>query len=334
MLLSRVAERVYWMARYLERTENTARLINVHTSLLMDIPDEMEINWFTLVKIFNADSSYPEKLSQTDENDVMKFLIAEKKNLSSLMNSIGNVRENVRTSLDVLPEETWEQVNQLYLLIKKSAPHVSNRQHREVLLRKITMHCQCIRGVLDSHMSRDNTYHFAQIGKHIERADMTSRILETASLLLADNRSDSTRKYEGILWMTLLQALSAHQMYLKHKRPPVKSDKVLEFLIRDRLFPRSLSYSMNTIGHYLTELPNPDTVTVMQQQIADHLQKTDIMETRFHPLMDYLQEQLGTLHEEIANHWFYPDFSVQKMQEQSQSSSTQSQSQSQSTSIS
>lgn len=327
MLLSRVAERVYWMARYLERTENTARLINVHSSLLMDIPDEMEVNWFTLVRIFNADKSYPAKLSQTDESDIMQYLLTAKDNPSALSNSLANVRENVRTSLDVLPEETWEQVNQLHQLMKKSAPMIRNRQHRQLLLRKVISHCQCIRGVLDSHMSRDNTYHFTQIGKHLERADMTSRILEMASLLLADNRSESIRKYEGILWMTLLQSLSAHQMYLKHMRPPVKGEKVLEFLIRDPVFPRSLRYSLEDIGYYLNCLPNPEVAITMKQRISEHLQQADIKESRFHPLMDYLQEQLGTLHEEIANCWFYPDFSAGQTQKQSQSSATQTQSQ-------
>lgn len=326
MLLSRVAERVYWMARYLERTENTARLINVHTSLLLDMPEEMEINWFTLVKIFNADSLYPGQLSKMNEGDVMQFLISAGKNPSALTNSLANIRENVRTSLDVLPEETREQVNQLHLLMKESAYTVKNRQQRQLLLRKIIMHCQCIRGVLDSHMSRDSAYYFTQIGKHIERADMTSRILEMASLLLADNRSESVRKYEGILWMTLLQSLSAQQMYLKHMRPPIRGEKVLEFLIRDQLFPRALHYSLNDIGYYLEQLPNPELPLTMQQRITQHLQDADIMESRFHPLMDYLQEQLGLLHEEVAGCWFYPDFSSQQIQQQAQTLSTQSQS--------
>lgn len=321
MLLSRVAERVYWMGRYLERTENIARLISVHTSLLMDVPDDMEFNWFTSVRIFNAEALYEEQYDEVTENNVMRFLVTDKENPGSLISSLVAARENVRTSLDVLPEETWEQVNQVYMLMKKSVATVESRRLRQALLRKVIMHCQCIRGVLDSHMSRDNTFHFVQLGKHVERADMTSRILESASLLLPETRSQSIRKYEGILWMALLQALSAHQMYLKHKRPPVKGQKVLDFLIHDSLFPRSLIYSLDAVGIYLRELPNPHKAITLQQQITENLHEADVLDSNFHPVMDDLQEQLGALHAEIAGSWFYPDFSMPPMQSQSQSQS-------------
>ena len=117
-MLSRVAERVYWLARYLERVENTARLINVHTGLLMDLPRDVEIDWFTLVTIFDAEMFYHANFEQINENNVMQFLLAEPNNPISLLNSLSAVRENARTSLDILPEETWEQVNELYLLVK------------------------------------------------------------------------------------------------------------------------------------------------------------------------------------------------------------------------
>ena len=109
MMLSRVAERVYWMARYLERTENTARLINVHTSMMMDLPKRMEINWFTLIHLFNADEIFHERYKRVTEENIMQFLIADRDNPVSLASSLFSVRENVRTSLDLLTEDCSAQ---------------------------------------------------------------------------------------------------------------------------------------------------------------------------------------------------------------------------------
>ena len=211
-MLSRVAERVYWLARYLERVENTARLINVHTGLLMDLPRDVEIDWFTLVTIFDAEMFYHANFEQINENNVMQFLLAEPNNPISLLNSLSAVRENARTSLDILPEETWEQVNELYLLVKNEMAAISNRRRRQQLLLTIMERCQTVWGILVNHMSRNHAYHFMQTAKHLERADMTSRILEMTSLLMAENRSESMRAAEGILWTHLLLRLTVHPL--------------------------------------------------------------------------------------------------------------------------
>ncbi|MGB5599361.1 MAG: alpha-E domain-containing protein, partial [Thiothrix litoralis] len=144
-MLSRVAERVYWMARYLERAEKTARLINVHTALLMDLPGRMEINWFTLIRLYNAESLFSKHYDRGNEANIMQFLIADRNNPASLATSLANVRENVRTSLDVLPEEIWEQANQIHSLMTESLPRMADRHKRQLFLRDVMKHCQCIR---------------------------------------------------------------------------------------------------------------------------------------------------------------------------------------------
>ncbi|HRJ53867.1 MAG TPA: alpha-E domain-containing protein [Candidatus Thiothrix moscowensis] len=309
-MLSRVAERVYWMARYLERAEKTARLINVHTALLMDLPGRMEINWYTLIRLFNADSLFREHYQRGDETSIMLFLIADRNNPASLASSLANVRENVRTSLDVLPEEIWEQANQIHLLMTDSLPRIADRYNRQIFLREVMKHCQCIRGALDSHMSRDHSFDFMQIGKHLERADMSSRILEMTSLLLSEGRSDTLRKYDGIVWTNLLQALSARQMYLQHIHSRVEGQRVMRFLLNDDVFPGSIGYCLSAMGRRMRYLPDPELAATMAQRIFEHLQAHDlstIPAEQVHTLMDYLQVELGVLHGEIAKTWFYPD---------------------------
>jgi uncharacterized alpha-E superfamily protein len=310
-MLSRVGERVYWMARYLERVENTARLINVHTALLMDLPEQEEINWFTLIKIFDATVDYQQQYDAITEENIMHFLVADKNNPSSLVNTLSQARENTRTSLDVFPEESWEQINELHLLVKASLSAIGNRHRRQNLLLKVMERCQCISGIIDNHMSRNHAYDFTQIGKHIERADMTSRILEMTSLLVADTRSEKVRQHEGILWANVLKALSAQQMYLHERRTSVTAAKVLDFLITDTSFPRSLCFSLTSIGHYLDYLPEHDSAVETQQQILDNLISFEpalIPAGRVHALMDSLQMRLAQLHHQASSTWFYPDY--------------------------
>lgn len=309
-MLSRVAERIYWMARYLERAEKTARLISVHTTLLMDLPGRMEINWYTLIRLFNANRLFHEHYADSSEANIMLFLLADRNNPASLASSLANVRENVRTSLDVLPEEIWEQANQIHLLMNESLPRIADRYNRQLFLREVMKQCQCIRGALDSHMSRDHSFDFMQVGKHLERADMSSRILEMTSLLLSEERSDTLRQYDGIVWTNLLQALSARQMYLQHIHSRVDGQRVMRFLLTDHAFPGSIGYCLTAMMRRMQYLPEPTLATTTAESISAHLAAQDlstIPAAQVHTLMDYLQVELGKLHNVIATTWFYPD---------------------------
>jgi uncharacterized alpha-E superfamily protein len=308
-MLSRVAERVYWLARYLERVENTARLMNVHTALLMDLPEQMEINWFTPVTLFDAEQLYFDLNDDTDEYSIATFLLAESRFPASLINSLSAVRENSRTTIDVLPDVLWEQVNELYLMTKSEMSAVGNRHRRQQLLLRIIEKCQAIWGMVANHMSRNHAYYFMQVGKHLERADMTSRILELASLLVSDTRSELLRKYEGIVWTNLLTALSARQMYIQAQSPAINVDYVLAFLINDLSFPRSLAFSINSIGSYLKKLPAYKTSKTLQTHLADQLENFDevIPAATIHTYMDELQVGLNNLNMQIGKSWFYPD---------------------------
>jgi uncharacterized alpha-E superfamily protein len=198
-------------------------------------------------------------------------------------------------------------------MVKASLSAIGNRRRRQNMLLNIMERCQCISGIIDNHMSRNFAYDFTQIGKHIERADMTSRILEMTSLLVSDTRSEQIRKHEGILWSNLLKALSAQQMYLYEKRTSVTADKVLDFLITDRSFPRSLCFSLASIGNYFKYLPEPAEPIMLQEQILENLSAyspENIPAEQAHILMDALQIRLAELHLKVSEKWFYPDFAI------------------------
>jgi uncharacterized alpha-E superfamily protein len=312
-MLSRVGERIFWLARYVERVESTARLVNVHTALLMDLPEHREMNWFSLITIFDGSQAYFERYDWVNEYDVMHFLLADTNYSGSLVNALFSLRENARTSLDVLPESLWEQINELHLLVKGELSSIGNRRRRQKLLLTITERCQCVWGIIANHMSRNSAYDFLLVGKHLERADMTSRILEMTSMLVADSQSDSSKQYESLLWATLLRALSAQQMYIQENSSSIKADKVLTFLITDQRFPRSLCFSINALGKYLNYLPRAEAILDRQEQILSRLQQYDVQQypaASIRVFMDELQLSLSDLTDDIVSKWFYPDYSA------------------------
>jgi len=323
-MLSRVAERLYWMMRYLERTENMARLVNVHTLLLMDLPEKTEVDWFTLIRIVDAEAVFKATSGDSDEIEIMQFMIADRSNLSSLMSSFAHVRENARTSLDFLPEEVWEQVNQTYMQLQAALPALGSRHRRQAVLRGVMAGCQRIRGILDSNMSRDQAYDFIQMGKHIERADMGSRTLEMTSTLLSEERSDSLRRYEGIVWNNLLAALGARQMYVRHKNPRIHGPDVLSFLTMNRHFPHSLRYSLLHINACLGRLPDSKKLQAQGEQLLQAFERRDVATTPVKAIpafMDHLQADLTNLHVAIAEQWFHPLLDFSQYQHQTSNTS-------------
>jgi uncharacterized alpha-E superfamily protein len=318
-MLSKVAERIYWMSRYIERTENTARLINSHTAFLLDMPESMELNWFTLVNIFDGTENFQENYEVADEINVMQFMIADRKNPSSLLSSLENMRENIRTLLDLLPEEIWEQVNHTHIQLKDELLTLGSRHRRQRVLLQVINGCQRIQGVLNNHLSRDHTFYFHLIGKHIERADMNSRILEMTSLLTSESRSEIVRRNEGILWTNLLESLGSRQMYQRTVNPKITAELVMEFLIKDTKFPRSLLYSLLSVHRYLQKLPSPESPLIQAKLAMEFVSRQDVFamsETEISPFMDELQIKLSSLHNAIGQQWFYVDAATQS-QEQS-----------------
>ena len=148
IMLSRVAERLYWMARYLERAEDTARLTQSFNHLIMDIPAGSEPGWDILVRILDAEPVFGENHRAFNEQNVLKFLIADEENAGSIHFCIKAARENVRTTRDVLPEEVWEHVNELYLFSMEHAAKSVGRRTRHAFLEQVVTRCQMINGLL------------------------------------------------------------------------------------------------------------------------------------------------------------------------------------------
>lgn len=312
MLLSRVAERVYWQARYLERVENTARLLNVFSTLMLDLPSKTKLGWHSLVEITGSSHAFDEKYKQAQERTVMKFLMAEN-NGYSISAMLAMARENARTTREVMPTEAFEQINYLYHYAKENAVKAEKRGPRHEFLEEIITGCQQLSGLMSGTMSRDDTYNFILLGRGVERADMTTRIVDVGSGDLLPGITDDNAEleavepYENIMWMNILRSLSAYQMYRQHVQDTVNAEDVVEFLIQDENFPRAVVYNLNELKVILKQLPNHGKVSTQVNKSLRVVRGGEIDKLLADGLFEYIdvmQVEIASIHQKIAATWF------------------------------
>jgi uncharacterized alpha-E superfamily protein len=314
-MLSRVAGNIYWMARYLERAENTARLVNVNSHLLLDLPKSMTFGWEPLLAIMGNDKLFYEHNKDPSERNVTKFMIGDENNHSSILSCLAQTRENMRTSRDIIPTEAWEQVNDLYLFVKSKMSSGITKRNRYEFLSKIILGCQQVTGITAGTMSRDTAYSFLRMGCFLERADMTSRILDVRSANLLPKPSDDNNSainsvlnpFDNIQWMSVLKSLTAYQMYRQHLRLRVRGEDVLKFLLQDSEFPRAVSYCLNIVENCLSGLPRNDSSLRNIARLQRQIQSANLKELAHHGLhefIDELQIGLALVHDAIANAYF------------------------------
>jgi uncharacterized alpha-E superfamily protein len=305
-MLSRVAERVYWVGRYVERAESTARLVNAYTSQMMDLPRGVEPGWKQLVDIMGSTELFETRAPGYDERTTVGFLVADAQNPGSILSSVVLARENVRTSRDVLPTEVWEYVNELFLYARANADGSVVRGPRFSVLKQIVARCQQITGLLHGTMSHDVAYDFVRLGRNLERADMTTRIVDSAVFLLLPRR-EAPGTYDTILWMSVLRSLSAYQMYRQHVRSRVDGDEVVRFLLCDRDFPRAVGHAIGECERSLATLPRGGDVLKGLANVQERIHGALIQAMSFddlHRLIDEVQTDLAEVHERIRATWF------------------------------
>lgn len=308
-MLSRVAENLYWMARYLERAENTARLINSTTQVLLDLPKGARFGWDILIRVVGLDDLYHAKYAQADEYGIVRFLIQDEDNPSSILSSIRHARENSRTFREVLPTEFWERVNALYLYIQRNASRTTqSRSQRYEVLSHVIEARQSIVGLITGSMSHDVAYQFIKLGRNIERADMTTRIVDVNSaVLLPEDRVVAGPALER-LWMATLLALSAYQMYRRHVAVHVRGPEVVNFLLKDPHFPRTVRHCLDEIEGCLSVLPHhtaPMQAARRAWRRLEHMRLDDLAPHVLHEYLDQVQADLGAIHAAVSRQYFY-----------------------------
>lgn len=305
-MLSRVAENIYWMARYIERAENTARLIMVNTTLMLDLPKGVQPGWRPIVEILGSDEYYLQQHDDFNERTVLKFLIADTGSPTSILFSLQQARENARTIRDIIPRESWERVNDLYLMARSNAPSGYSKRGRYDYLQKIILGAQTITGLLAGTMLHDIGYDFLRMGRNLERADMTTRIIDVRSANLLPDHEGLT-PYENIQWMSVLKSLTAYQMYRRTIQVRVRRPDVLKFLLKDKKFPRSFFHALLEVKTCLHHLPRNDKAIAMLNEVGKKVLRADqaiLEQDRLHEFIDELQLGLADLNGVITRTYF------------------------------
>ena len=313
-MLSRVAERIYWQARYLERVENTARLLNVFSSLLLDLPGRTKLGWRALVRITGTTESFATRYNIATETHLAQFLISDDCD-ASICSMLSMARENARTTREVMPAEAFERINDLYYYTQSAADGAVVRSARNEMLERIIESCQQIFGMLAGTMSRDASYTFVRMGRALERADMVTRIVDVGARKLFSHPGKGAvtprfpEPYEGILWMNVLRSQSAYQMYRQHVRRRVNGEDVVRFLLQDEEFPRAAIHNLTTISKILSKLPNNAEVDDLVDEARRHVmqsQVADLLEDGLTEYIDEIQIKFAAIHDAVTRTWFSP----------------------------
>lgn len=309
-MLSRVAERIYWMARYLERAENSARLVNVNSLLLLDLPRGVTLGWSPLIDITGNQALFDELYEEASEKTVVRFIVADLKNPGSLLNSIYYARENARTIRDIIPTEAWEAMNELSGFCKQSIPVGLSRKNRFDFLQNVVLRIQQITGLLAGTMLHNAGYDFLRIGRNLERADMTTRIVDVRVESIITTETEDLAPFEQFQWASVLNSMSAYQSFRQEVKGIIRRENVLQFLMQNRRFPRSFAHCITATRDSLGFLPRSKVLIEHIDKIlanVDKLKFEKVHESSLYLLMDELQIELGQLNLLITEIYFSLD---------------------------
>jgi uncharacterized alpha-E superfamily protein len=312
-MLARVAGNMYWLTRYLERVESTVRVLNIHNNLLMDLPHVNSSSaWMPLVSIGGLDDEFSRQFDEPSEANVTYFLIADERNPGSIVNSLAAARENLRTTRDSMNQSLYEAINNLCLLVQREATRGVGPGQRQVFLNTVEHELLAITGAMEGSMSHDVSYLFLRMGRYLERADMTSRLLDVRSANLLPGGNDShLLPFENRQWVSVLRSVSAFQMYLVHVRKPVGGPEVLAFLLQDRQLPRAYQSCLISLAQCLQRLDGNHTPMRRLRRLQREVDQADIVslandKRQMHDFIDLLQIRLARVGDGITERYFPP----------------------------
>ena len=243
-MLSRVANSIYWLNRYIERAENVARFIDANYHMSLDIPESASNQWQPLINTTGDHEFFEELYGEATRENAIEFLTFDRRNSNSIFSCVRAARENARSIREYISSEMWEQLNTFYLMMNSAAKDSSMDVPHQFFVDIMTASHAFI-GITDSTMNHGEGWHFGRLGRMLERADKTSRILDVKYYILLPSVDYVGSPYDNILWAALLRSASAFEMYRKrHGR--IDPNKIVEFLLLDRNFPRAIHYCLAT----------------------------------------------------------------------------------------
>jgi uncharacterized alpha-E superfamily protein len=313
-MLSRVADSLYWMGRYLERAEHTARLVNVELQLWLDQSPEVGAGrWRFLLEALRA----PAVDGPVDPTQLLNTLVFSRSNSSSIVSSIAGARENLRHVREQCSTRMWEQLNRLYLDVIERHPEEEwiLKSHDFFLL--VLEGAYLFHGITDATMSHGEGWQFIQLGRYVERADTLTTLLETHFQRMSAHFERPIEGEEYLDWVGLLGGCVALEAYCKAHTAEIRPLRVAEFLLLNPEFPHSIRFSVDRVNaalHLISDLTQsggklPTRIAGRLRAQLSFSQIEEIMAEGMHAYLQSVRKECGEIHSAI--HEIYFDYSIE-----------------------
>ncbi len=313
-MLSRVADAIYWLNRYIERAENIARFVDVNLNLLLDLPMVGE-QWHPLVLTTGDLDFFQKNYGAATAEHVIQCLTFDSHYPNSIYSCIRAARENASSIREVISSEMWLEVNSFYTFVRDAAKTQPQVDIVDFLAR-VKQASHSFTGVMDATMSHNEGWHFGQMGRLLERADKTSRILDVKYYLLLPSVTDVGSPIDELGWIALLKSASAYEMYRKRGQHRITPAGVADFLILDPEFPRAIRSCLTHVEQYMYKitgtqmgtwkLPVERAIGRLRSEL-DYLTIDEVIERGMHEFLDQLQTQINQVDQQIFNTFFSLD---------------------------
>lgn len=311
-MLSRVAETIYWLSRSIERAENVARFIDVNYNLTLGEAESLSKQWLPLLQTTADQDLFFQRYDAPTRENVVHFLAFDQENPNSIFTCVEQARENARTIREVISSVVWEQLNKFHFFVRSQAPQSDPIEQPQEFCEQVRLTSHLIVGAMDATMSHDEAWHFSRLGRMLERADKTSRLLDVQYYNLLPDVAHVGAALDVVRWSAVLRSASAFESY-RRLHGKIIPERVAEFLMLDLGFPRSMHFSanralqsMHTITGSADGMYSYHSEQLLGRLCADLDYATvgEIIAGGLHEFIDDFQQRLNEIGDEMRQDFF------------------------------
>lgn len=311
-MLSRVAEQLYWMSRYAERAETNARLLDVNLQLMLDFENQTDgssrKHWEPIISTLEGHTLFDSLYEEPDDRTVTQFVTFESRNPNSIISCISLARENARSVREQISSEMWEQINKLYLFVRSDDARRLFSSSPYEFFKHLVEACQLFQGITESTMSHGEGYDFMSVGRLLERADSTSRILDMKYHIILPSGEEVGGNIDSIQWMAVLKSCSGLEAYRKYYTGQVVPWKVAEFLVLHDCFPRAIRFCVDRFDGFLHQISGAERMhysneaerlSGLLRSELDFAKGSEILASGLHQYLDRIQGRLNGINDAL-----------------------------------
>lgn len=302
-MLSRVAESIYWISRNVERAENLARFIDVTFHLILDLPEGSSEQWGPLISATGDEEYFRTQYGPATRQNVIRFLAFDPQYANSIVSCVSIARENARSVRETMSSEMWEALNNFFHMVKTAARNRELLDSPQDFCHDVKLASHLFTGITDGTMSHNEGWHFARLGRMLERADKTSRILDVKYFMLIPRQQDEDTTADDLQWSSVLRSVSGFEMFRK-RHHGILPDRVVGFLVLDREFPRAIMHCIEAANESLHAIsgspvgtfwnPAEKAMGKLHSELA-YVQVGEILAMGLHPFLDSLQTKMNSV---------------------------------------